>query len=97
MRPLAPRSNRNPPRSNRNLREARTQQRGNRALLFSILPARKIRARQQRKENAHMTSNQPPTTPQDATSAIRAISQDELRLAAGGVITQIPIKVKHNA
>jgi hypothetical protein len=44
-----------------------------------------------------MTSNQPPTTPQDATSAIRSISQDELRLAAGGVITQIPIKVKHNA
>jgi len=43
-----------------------------------------------------MTSNQTATTRQDETPAIRAVSQDELRLAGGGNEIQVPIKVKHN-
>ncbi len=41
-----------------------------------------------------MTSNQSATIRQDETPVIRAVSQDELRLAGGGI--QVPIKVKHN-
>jgi hypothetical protein len=43
-----------------------------------------------------MTSKQTATTRQDETPVIRAVSEDELRLAGGGSGIVVPIKVKHN-
>lgn len=42
-----------------------------------------------------MTSNQTAAIRQDETPVIRAVSQDELRMAAGGAVTRLPIKTFH--
>jgi hypothetical protein len=39
-----------------------------------------------------MTRNQTATTQQDEAPAIRPLSLDELRMAAGGAVTRVPIK-----